>query len=122
MPGARLTVEQRQTIERWYRIGLAQGHIASIIGKDKSTVSRELARSFSATGSRSPRVATARGGGAGYRRVYDAERAQRVAEVRARRPKPRRLDAPVAEQGVGVVAGELVTGADRGVVADRVPR
>jgi IS30 family transposase len=92
MPGARLTVEQRRTIERSYRIGLSQGQIASIIGKDKSTVSRELARSFSAPGSRSPKAVSARGGGAGYRRVYDAERAQRVAQHRARRPKPWRLD------------------------------
>jgi IS30 family transposase len=91
-PGARLTVERRRTIERSFRIGLAQGQIAAIIGKDKSTVSRELARSFSAPGSRSPKVASARGGGAGYRRVYDAERAQRLAQVHARRPKPRRLD------------------------------
>jgi IS30 family transposase len=53
MPGARLTVEQRRTIERGYRIGLSQEQIASIIGKHKSTVSRELARSFSAPGSRS---------------------------------------------------------------------
>ena len=90
MPGARLTVEQRRTIERSYRIGLSQGQIASIIGKDKSTVSRELARSFSAPGSRSPKAATARGGGQGYLRVYDAGRAQRFAEHKARRPK----DAP----------------------------
>ena len=55
MPGARLTVEQRRTIERGYRIGLSQEQIASIIGKHKSTVSRELARSFSAPGSRSPK-------------------------------------------------------------------
>ncbi|HSK34197.1 MAG TPA: IS30 family transposase [Propionicimonas sp.] len=93
MPGARLTVEQRRTIERSYRIGLSQQQIASIIGKDKSTVSRELARSFSAPGSRSPQARSARGGGAGYRRVYDAERAQRVAQIHARRPKARRLDA-----------------------------
>ena len=50
MAGARLTVEQRRTIERWYRIGLSQDQIASIIGKHKSTVSRELARSFSGAG------------------------------------------------------------------------
>jgi transposase, IS30 family len=93
MPGARLTIEQRRTIERSYRIGLSQVQIASIIGKNKATVSRELARSFSAPGSRSPKAGTARGGGAGYRRVYDAERAQRVAEIHALRPKPRRLDA-----------------------------
>jgi transposase, IS30 family len=99
MPGARLTVEQRRTIERSYRIGLSQGQIASIIGKDKATVSRELKRSFSAPGSRSPKAGTARGGGAGYRRVYDAERAQRFAEHKARRPKDLRLDhGPLREQ------------------------
>ena len=99
MPGARLTVEQRRTIERSYRIGLSQGQIASIIGKDKSTVSRELARSFSAPGSRSPKAVTARGGGQGYLRVYDAERAQRFAEHKARRPKDLRLDhGPLREQ------------------------
>ena len=92
MPGARLTVGQRRTIERSFRIGLSQGQIALIIGKDKATVSRELARSFSAPGSRSPQARTARARGAGYRRPYDAERAQRLADLNARRPKPRRLD------------------------------
>ena len=92
MPGARLTVEQRRTIERCYRIGLSQGQIASIIGKSPATVSRELARSFSAPGTRSPKGRTARAGGQGYRRVYDAERAHRFATVKARRPKRRRLD------------------------------
>ena len=99
MPGARLTAEQRRTIERCYRMGLSLDQIASIIDKHKSTVSRELSRSFSAPGSRSPRARTARGGGAGYRRVYDAERAQRYAEVKGRRPKAHRLDhAPLREQ------------------------
>ena len=92
MPGARLTLEQRRTIERSYRIGLSQEQIGSIIGKHPTTVCRELNRSFSAPGSRSPKAATARGDGAGYRRVYDAERAQRVSEVHAKRPKPLRLD------------------------------
>ena len=92
MPGARLTVEQRRTIERGYRIGLSQGQIASIIGKHPSTVSRELARSFSAPGSRSPKRRTGRADGQGYQRVYDAERAHRWATHKARRPKPRRLD------------------------------
>ena len=110
MPGARLTVEQRRTIERSYRIGLSQVQIASIIGKDKATVSRELARSFSAPGSRSPKAATARGGGAGYRRVYDAERAQRVAEIHGPRPKATAVGPrPVARTGVGVVARQLVS-------------
>ncbi len=92
MPGARLRIGQRRTIERSFRIGFCQEQIASIIGKHKSTVSRELERSFSAPGSRSPKAAMARGGGSGYRRVYDAERAQRRAELAAKRPKPRRLD------------------------------
>ena len=92
-------MEQRRTIERCYRMGLSLDQIASIIDKHKSTVSLELARSFSAPGSRSPRARTARGGGAGYRRVYDAERAQRYAEVKGRRAKLHRLDhAPLREQ------------------------
>ena len=99
MPGARLTVEQRRTIERCYRIGLSQGQIASVIGKSPATVSRELARSFSAPGSRSPQARTARGSGQGYRRAYDAERAHQFATVKARRPKGRRLDhAPLRGQ------------------------
>jgi IS30 family transposase len=99
MPGARLTVEQRRTIERAYRIGLSLEQIGGIIGKHKSTVSRELARSFSAPGSRSPKRHTARNGGQGYLRVYDAERAQRNAAIKARRPKARRLDhGPLREQ------------------------
>ena len=92
MPRARLTVEHRRTIERCYRIGLSQWQIATIIGKSPSTVSRELARSFSAPGTRSPKRRTARADGHGYRRVYDAERAHRFATIKARRPKPRRLD------------------------------
>ena len=99
MPGTRLTVEQRRTIERSYRIGLSQEQIASIIGKHPATVSRELKRSFSGPGSRSPKAGTARGGGAGYRRVYDAERAHRFAVHKGRRPKDRRLDhGPLREQ------------------------
>jgi IS30 family transposase len=92
MPGARLTIEQRRTIERSYRIGLSQEQIASIIGKHKSTVSRELARSSTAFGSPSPKRSTSRGGGQGYLRSYNAERAHRVAALKARRPKGRRLD------------------------------
>ena len=99
MPGARLSAEQRVTIERSYRAGLPQATIAVIVGVHPSTISRELARSFSAPGSRSPRRRVGRGGGQGYRRVYDAGRAQRYAEVKARRPKARRLDhAPLREK------------------------
>lgn len=92
MPGARLTVEQRETIERSYRAGLPQKTIAAVVGVHPSTISRELARSFSAPGTRSPRRHWARGAGRGYQRVYDAGRAHRFAVVKGRRPKDRRLD------------------------------
>ena len=91
MPGTRLTVEQRRTIQRSFRIGLSLDQIASIIGKHKSTVSRGLKRNGS-SGWRSPKARTARGGGQGYRRSYHAERAHLYAQLRARRPKARRLD------------------------------
>ena len=91
MPGARLTGEQRQTIERCYAIGLSLGQIAAVIGKHKSTVSRELARRTGA-GSRSPAGRVARGGGQGYRGSYNAVAAHQQAQVAARRPKVRRLD------------------------------
>jgi IS30 family transposase len=91
MPGTRLTVEQRRTIQRSFRVGLSLDQIASVIGKHKSTVSRELKRNGS-SGWRSPKARTARGGGQGYRCSYHAERAQLYAQMRARRPKARRLD------------------------------
>ena len=91
VPGARSTAEERVTIERCFRVGLSQGQIAAVIGKHKSTVSRELARRTGA-GSRSPAAGTARGGGRGYLGSYHAARAQQQAEFKARRPKGRRLD------------------------------
>ena len=65
----------------------------------KATVSRELRRSFSAPGSRSPKAATVRGGGEGYLWVYDATRAQCFAEHKAPGPEDLRLDhGPLREQ------------------------
>ncbi len=99
MPGARLTAEQRETIERSYRAGLPHRTIAALVGVHASTISREIARSFSAPGSRSARRHLARGGGLGYQRVYDAGRAHRFAVTKGRRPKDRRLDhGPLREQ------------------------
>lgn len=92
MVGSRLTREQRGTIARAYGAGLTQRNIAAVVGVHPSTISRELARSASAPGVRSPVRATARGGGAGYQRVYDAGRAHRYAVVKAKRPKSRRFD------------------------------
>ncbi len=92
MVGSRLTQDQRCTIQRAYAAGLTQRNIAAVVGVHPSTISRELSRSFSAPGVRSPVRASARGGGAGYRRVYNAGRAHRYASAKAKRPKSRRLD------------------------------
>jgi IS30 family transposase len=86
-----LTADERLVIERAYRVGLPQATIASLVGKQPSTISRELRRAGS-FGVRSPRAQIARGRGQGYRRGYSAKWSQREALMRARRPKARRLD------------------------------
>ena len=91
MPGVRLTANERLVIERAYQAGLPQATIAALVNKHPSTISRELRRAGS-FGIRSPRVRTARGGGAGYQVKYSAKWSQREAERNARRPKARRLD------------------------------
>ena len=92
MPGGRLTVQERRTIERSYRIGLSQRQIAAVIGRSPATVCRELKRTFVGAGSSSPQRRHARAGGAGYLKRYDAEKAHRWAQMRGRRPKAWRMD------------------------------
>ncbi|MDO9457437.1 IS30 family transposase [Nocardioides sp.] len=92
MPGKRLTLEERRVIERGYRVGLTQKQIAATVGRDPGTISREVSKRFPGPGARSPRPRIARGDGQRYRRAYNAEAAQRHATIKARRPKPRRLD------------------------------
>jgi transposase, IS30 family len=91
MPGSRLTVHDRGVIERGLARGLSHAQIAGLIGKDRSTVSREVARGRGAAPFR-PVVAGRRPGGPG--RPVGAYRA-RVAQTRAtrwaRRPKPFKL-------------------------------
>ena len=72
-PRQRLGWEDRCRIEALAASGARPGEIAARVGVHRTTVSRELARL----------------GG-----PYDAAAAQRDAEARARRPKPRRLDDP----------------------------
>jgi len=99
VPGKRLTLDERRVIERGYRAGLTQRQIAAMVAKSPSTISRELNKRFPGPGVRSPRARTARGSGSGYRRAYNAERAQVHASVKACRPKPRRLDhAPLRDK------------------------
>ena len=99
MPGKRLTIDERRVIERGYRAGLTQQQIAAMVAKSPATISRELNKRLAGTGVRSPRARIARGGGAGYLRGYSAERAQRIATLKAQRPKGRRLDhAPLRDK------------------------
>ena len=99
MPGKRLTIDDRRVIERGYRAGLTQHQIAAMVEKSPSTISRELNKRMAGSGTHSPRVRIARGGGAGYERAYNAEGAQRIAALKAQRAKARRLDhAPLREK------------------------
>ncbi|MBI1351890.1 MAG: helix-turn-helix domain-containing protein, partial [Actinomycetales bacterium] len=55
MPGARLTVHDREVIERGVRAGWSAGRIAEAIGKHRTTVVRELARGSGARNARRAR-------------------------------------------------------------------
>jgi transposase, IS30 family len=92
MPGARLTLPERGVIERGLELGLSVAQIASLVGKHRTTVAREL---VGGSGSRlhrpSRRAASPHYRGPGSPVVYRAEVAQRRAQVRARRPKPVKL-------------------------------
>ncbi|RJL22995.1 GbsR/MarR family transcriptional regulator [Bailinhaonella thermotolerans] len=68
MPGGRLTHEDRRRIATWLADGLGYAEMGRRLGRPTSTITREVARN---------------GGPAGYR----PDRAQRAAELRARRSR-----------------------------------
>jgi transposase, IS30 family len=76
MPGARLTLEEREAIAHWLAVGHSARQIALRVGRSPSTVSRELARNVSP----SPRR-------------YRPYPAHIRAAGRARRNRPRKLAA-----------------------------
>jgi IS30 family transposase len=103
MPGSRLSLAERAQIEALFGQGLTFPQIAAAVGRDRSTVWREVRRNNAFNGGRH-----ARGGmwhpdrrpggsrrpggrGAGYRWKYCHRYAQRRAEERARRPRPGKL-------------------------------
>ena len=103
MPGARLTVHERVVIERGLAQGLSHAQIASLVGKHRTTVAREIARN---SGSRPwtpvpvhPPGWRGRGRVARYRALVADERARRS----ARRPKRSKLVG-----GLGVVVSGLL--------------
>jgi IS30 family transposase len=105
MPGKRLTAAERAQIEVLFGQGLRFAQIAVVIGRDRSTVWREVRRNRVYRASQVPggawhpdragaRYVTGRGGGwlgEGYRWKYCHEHAQRRAEQRARRPRTGKL-------------------------------
>ena len=120
MAGARLTMEQRRVVERGYRAGLTQRQIAAVVGKHPSTISRELARSFSAPGKRPrrrawPVVMGRATGGPTTPSGRTVAPAWTPAEGSASGLRT------AAGEGVGAVAGRLVTGADLEEAARTVP-
>jgi IS30 family transposase len=74
--GRYLTLSEREEISRGLAGGENQTVIAARLGRDKSVISREIARNSRADGE------------------YRAVAAQLQAEERARRPKPRKLENP----------------------------
>lgn len=108
MPGARLTVHDREVIERAVGQGLAVSQIAALVGKHRSTVSRELARG---SGNRLDRPAKHAAGiarsASGRRAVYRAAVAQRRSDRAARRPKPFKLTGDLALVVSGLLAADL---------------
>jgi transposase, IS30 family len=103
VPGARLSIEDREAIAHWLAAGHSVRQIALRVGRSPSTVSRELARNVSP----SPRR-------------YRPYPAQIAAAARARRARPRKLAAGTA---LRAVVGELL-GQDYspGQVAGRLRR
>ena len=91
MPGSRLVYEDRVLIESLWRSGASQAKITVAVGRDKSTVSREIARNNA--GRHGPKhgdltpEASRRSDGGLYRWGYSASWAQRHAATRAKRPK-----------------------------------
>ncbi len=115
MPGSRLTLAERAQIEVLFGQGLTFPEIAVAIGRDRTTVWREVNRNNSyrgthlgGAGARHPGRSTARrpGRGGGYRWVYEHRRAHVRAGARARRARPGKL-VGYACQGRPVAMGRL---------------
>ena len=115
MAGSRLSMSERAQIEVLFGQGLTFPKIAAVIGRDRTTVWREVNRNNSyrgmylgAGGARHPGRSTARraGRGGGYRWVYEHRRAHERARQRARRARPGKL-VGYACQGRPVAMGRL---------------
>jgi IS30 family transposase len=100
MPGKRLTTQERAQIEVLYGQGLSLPQIAVVLGRDRSTLWREVRRNQVrrgrplAGGTAHPKARgpdNPQGWGGLYRWRYSYQIAQRRADGRARRPRTRKL-------------------------------
>ena len=93
VPGARLTLEERQRIEAWWAAGHHIAEIARRIRRHRSTVLREVTRNKSwQWGVKNPYQQRFLPGQKGiYRSGYDAAQAHTRARRRAYRPKVSRV-------------------------------
>ena len=111
--GYRLSWEERELIEEMLALGENQAEIARVLGRHRSTISREVARNAG--------VWTNRPNGTVRRRPYAARVAQVKAEANARRPKPTKL----AQHRVLAVTVQAWMGGDERMspeqVAHRLP-
>lgn len=99
MPGLRLTQQERNRIEAMWIAGLTFPDIAAALGRDRSTIWREVSRNHSRTHGlkhagrqrgEALRAAANRGHGL-YRWGYEADAAHARAASRARRPRQVKL-------------------------------
>ncbi|WP_277992142.1 IS30 family transposase [Amycolatopsis sp. 195334CR] len=100
MPGPRLTCEERVMIQNGLDQGLTQDAIAKVLGKSPSTISREVRRGGGPRCSRPGTTIT------GRPRRYRADRAQRLAIERGRRPKPHLLAGELAAVVTGLLEAD----------------
>jgi transposase, IS30 family len=119
MPGARLTEYDRGVIERAVGQGLSVPQIAVLVGKHRTTVTRELARGSGSRPDRWPKhpAGSARRGVRGRSAVYRAWIAQSRAREQARRPKAFKLS---GDLGL-VVSGLLQANWSPQQIAQRLP-
>lgn len=100
MPGPRLTCEEREKIQNGLDHGLTQDAIAKVLGRSPSTISREVRRGGGPRCSRPGTRIT------GRPRRYRADRAQRLAFERGRRPKAHLLAGELAAVVTGLLEAD----------------
>lgn len=124
MAGARLSLQERAQIEVLFGQGLTFPAIGRVIGRDRTTVWREVARNNSYRGMHLDGAGTRHPGGArsgrsgrggAYRWVYAHRNAHARAARRARRPRPGKLIGNANTRGRTPFAGRCWP-----VVADKL--